>query len=98
MTRTLFHALALMLAVIMSCGMSLAAEDVSDESLYDQVRIRIASDRTIGGGKIEVAVNKGIVELTGTVKSEKIRTQAEKVAKKVKGVKSVDNKLRIGPM
>lgn len=75
-----------------------AKEPVSDEALYDHVRIAIANDRTVGGGNIQVAVTKGVVELTGTVKSQKIKTQATKVAKKVKGVQSVENKLRVAPI
>ena len=75
-----------------------AAEPVSDDTLYDQVRIKIANDRTVGGGAIQVKVTNGVVELTGTVKNEKLKSQAEKVAKKVKGVKSVDNKLRVAPV
>ena len=76
----------------------LAADPVTDEALYDQVRIKIANDRTIGGGNIQVKVTNGVVELTGTVKQDKQKQQAEKVAKKVKGVKSVENKLRVAPV
>jgi hyperosmotically inducible protein len=75
-----------------------AKEPISDDALYDQVRIRIANDRLVGGGNIQVNVTNGVVELTGTVKHEKHKTQAEKVAKKVKGVKSVENKLRVDPV
>lgn len=74
-----------------------AADPVSDDALYDQVRIRIAGDREIGGNKIDVKVQDRVVELTGTVRSEKQKTKAAKVAKKVKGVKSVVNRLVVSP-
>lgn len=77
---------------------SAADKTPSDDALYDQVRLAIAKDRTVGGGNIQVNVTNGNVELTGSVKQEKIRTQAEKIAKKVKGVKSVDNKIRVSPV
>lgn len=77
---------------------TLAADPVTDESIYDQVRIKLANDRTVGGGNIQVNVTNGVVELTGTVKLEKQKQQAEKIAKKVKGVKNVDNKLRVSPV
>jgi hyperosmotically inducible protein len=71
---------------------------VSDDTLYDQVRIRIANDREIGGGRIEVAVKDGVVELTGKVKTEKQKEKAEKLTKKVKGVKSVVNRIQVAPV
>ena len=95
MIRTLLS-VALMFSMVFSVSL-LAGEAVSDDVLYDQVRIKIANDRIVGGGNIQVSVTNGVVELTGTVKHEKHKSQAEKVAKKVKGVKSVENKLRVAP-
>lgn len=89
--------LALTLFVFFGAALA-GADPVTDEALYDQVRIKIANDRTIGGGNIQVEVTNGVVVLTGTVKQDKQKLQAEKVAKKVKGVKSVENKLRVAPV
>jgi hyperosmotically inducible periplasmic protein len=89
--RVLFVVLA-MAAVLMAAG------PISDDALYDQVRIKLANDRLIGGDNIQVKVTDGVVELTGNVKEDKHKSQAEKVAKKVKGVKKVENKLRVGPV
>jgi hyperosmotically inducible protein len=89
--------LALTLFVFFAAVLA-GADPVTDEALYDQVRIKIANDRTIGGGNIQVEVTNGVVVLTGTVKQDKQKLQAEKVAKKVKGVKSVENKLRVAPV
>lgn len=75
----------------------MAADAVSDDSLYDEVRIKIANDREVGGGHVEVKVTNGVVELTGTVRDDRHKQRVEKVVKKVKGVKSVENKLRITP-
>jgi len=76
---------------------AIAADKVSDDSLYDEVRIKIANDREVGGGHVEVKVTNGVVELTGTVRDDRHKQRVEKVVKKVKGVKSVENKLRITP-
>lgn len=89
--------LALTLFVFFAAALA-GADPVTDEALYDQVRIKIANDRTIGGGNIQVEVTNGVVVLTGTVKQDKHKQQAEKVAKKVKGVKSVENKLKVAPV
>lgn len=71
---------------------------LTDDHVYDQVRIQIANDREIGGNPIEVKVTNGVVELSGKVRSDKQKAKAEKVAKKVKGVKSVVNKITVSPV
>jgi osmotically-inducible protein OsmY len=64
-----------------------------DDKLYDKVRMKLAEDRDVNGGGIEVSVHNGVVTLKGKVLREKQRTRAATVAKKVKGVVSVDNQL-----
>jgi osmotically-inducible protein OsmY len=86
----------LMFLLTLAAG-AIAADKVSDDSLYDEVRIKIANDREVGGGHVEVKVTNGVVELTGTVRDDRHKQRVEKVVKKVKGVKSVENKLRITP-
>jgi hyperosmotically inducible protein len=75
-----------------------AADAVSDDELFDKVRIQLANDREVGGGNIQVKVTNGAVELSGKVKTDKIKTKAEKLAKKVKGVKSVTNRIQVAPV
>ena len=93
--RALLAVVVLILSFALS---SIAADPLTDEALYDKVRIAIARDREVGGGKIDVKVTNGVVELTGTVKQGKLKDRAEKLARKVKGVKSVENKLRVAPV
>jgi hyperosmotically inducible protein len=81
--------------LILACTLSLAAANVTDDAIYDQVRVRLAHDRDVGGGNIEVKVQKGVVQLTGTVKRDALRVKAEKLAKKVKGVTQVVNELKV---
>lgn len=93
--------LALLLALLLSAFASpapAADETINDDVLYDQVRLKIANDRAIGGEKIEVFVKDGNVEITGKVRTEKNRERAEKVVRKVKGVKTVVNKLQVSPV
>ena len=88
----------LTLTLMFVFGSALAADNrVSDDTLYDQVRIKIAQDREVGSGAVDVKVTNGVVELTGNVPDEKHKQRVEKVVKKVKGVKAVQNKLRIAP-
>lgn len=44
---------------------------------------------------IDVAVDRGMVTLSGTVPSERVREAAEEVARKTQGVISVINELKI---
>jgi hyperosmotically inducible periplasmic protein len=70
---------------------------VSDDVINDQVRVKLASDSEIGGMSIQVDVQNGVVTLKGKVRNDKMRSKAEKVAKKVKGVSSVTNQIVVSP-
>ena len=92
--RSLINLLAMSVLLLVPAP---AADTPKDDDLFDKVRIELAGDREVGGGNIQVKVTDGAVELSGKVKSEKIKTKAEKLAKKVKGVKSVANRLIVEP-
>ena len=74
-----------------------AQKKVTDDILVDQVRVRLADDADVGGQQIDVDVHQGVVTLKGKVRTDKQKSKAEKVAKKVKGVASVVNQLVISP-
>ncbi len=71
--------------------------DNSDGRIVDQVRMRLSTDADVKGGADEVTVEDGTVTITGRVDSDRGKSKATKLAKKVKGVKSVDNQLVVGP-
>ena len=48
------------------------------------------------GGAIEVEVSEGLVTLRGKVSELKQKTKAERITKKIRGVKKVTNELVIG--
>ncbi|HTR36502.1 MAG TPA: BON domain-containing protein [Bryobacteraceae bacterium] len=70
---------------------------VSDDMIIDQVRVRLINDPDVGGQAIQVDSHDGAVTLMGKVRSDKQKSKAERLTKKVKGVVSVDNKLVISP-
>jgi osmotically-inducible protein OsmY len=74
-----------------------ADKPVSDDEIYNNVKIRLAGDRDVKGGGIEVAVQSGTVTLKGKVDSDNAKARAEKLTKKVKGVKQVVNQLHVTP-
>jgi osmotically-inducible protein OsmY len=67
----------------------------ADNKIYDQVRQKLANDPDVRGAGLDVAVKNGEVTLTGTVHDERAREKAEKITKKVKGVTSVINQLKL---
>lgn len=67
----------------------------ADDKIYDEVRRRLANDVEVKGAGLEVIVKSGAVTLRGQVHGEKAREKAEKITKKVKGVVSVSNQLKI---
>ncbi|MCS6952565.1 MAG: BON domain-containing protein [Bryobacterales bacterium] len=74
-----------------------AQKPVSDDWIYDEVRRRLAGDRDVKGGGLDVEVRDGVVTLRGKVRTEKQKSKAERIARKVKGVKRVVNELVVEP-
>lgn len=73
------------------------ATSSDDGRISDQVRMRLATDPDVKGGADDVTVADGVVTIKGRVDSDKGKSKATKLAKKVKGVKDVDNQLLVGP-
>jgi osmotically-inducible protein OsmY len=92
-------AVALVIAGMSSQNVLLAAQTKvnSDDRISDQVRMRLATDPDVKGGALDVTVKDGVVTIRGRVDTEKGKTKADKLSKKVKGVKSIDNELVVGP-
>lgn len=90
--------LALLLAFLLlgvSAGAAALQDASEDDRIYDQVIQRLAADRDIKGNAFEVAVKDGVVTVKGTVTRESHRQKAERIIKRVKGVKQVVNELVI---
>lgn len=66
-----------------------------DDRLYDQVRMKLAADPIAGRSALEVSVKEGVVTLSGKVHTEKEKQRAEHIARKVKGVASVTNNMKV---
>ena len=88
--KTLISLLAILL---LATGSWAAAKHYSDDQLYDMVRRKLADDVVVKGGGLEVDVKDGVVTLKGKVEYDEQKTKAEKITRKVSGVKQVDNQL-----
>ena len=87
---------SLLLVFVLIAPMFVLAQGTPDDDrIYDAVRRRLADDVDVKGAGFEVIVKKGAVILQGRVHDEKAREKAARIVKKVKGVTSVDNKLKL---
>jgi osmotically-inducible protein OsmY len=94
-TRVLHVVLAVALLAALAAPMLRAHKLVDDDDIYDKVNRKLNDDADIHG-RIKIDVKNGVVTLTGSVGTEKVRSKAEKIVRKVPGVKDVVNKLEIG--
>jgi len=95
MTR--FLCLALVLVLLLTPLLAQKQKQITDDTVRDQVMVKLANDPDVGGMPIDVDVKQGIATLKGKVRSDKQKSKAEKLAKKVKGVTGVTNQLVISP-
>ncbi len=70
---------------------------LSDDALNDKIKIKLAGDTEVKGGALGIDVKSGVVTLSGKVETEKQKNKAEKLTRKISGVKSVDNRIQVSP-
>ena len=88
------RAFVFLLAILFAFGPTLAAQS-NDDKIHDQVMLKLAGDPDVKGNHFDVDVKDGVVTLRGTVSQEKFRQKADKLTKKIKGVKSVVDELTV---
>ncbi len=93
--RILHALLAVMLLASLAAPLLRAHNLLDDDDIYDQVNRKLNNDADVHG-RIKIEVKNAVVTLTGKVGTEKVRAKAEKIARKVPGVKDVVNKLEVG--
>lgn len=68
---------------------------IDDAGITSRVKTALAGDRGTSAMRIKVMTADGIVTLRGTARSEAEKDLAERLAAEAKGVKSVDNQIRV---
>jgi hypothetical protein len=77
-------------------GSTVPAESVNmDSTIQTAIDKKLADDPEISTLGITATVIDGKVTLLGTVKTDVLKTQIERLVKQVKGVKSVDNQISV---
>jgi osmotically-inducible protein OsmY len=84
-----------LLIAAMVAPLLVAQRNPVDDRIYDEVRRKLADDPDIKGAAIDVTVKNGAVTLKGVVPDVLAREKATKVVKKIKGVTTVDNQLKL---
>ena len=92
-----------MLAVILTaplatvgCGKTIG-EAIDDTTITTRVKTAMLNDPAVGGLRIDVDTFKGVVTLSGAVKTPAERDKAVALARKVGGVTDVKSTLQILP-
>jgi osmotically-inducible protein OsmY len=91
-------ALALVLAapLVTGCGKTVG-ETIDDTTITTRVKTAMLNDPAVGGLRIDVDTFKGVVTLSGRVKSAAEKQQAVTLARRVSGVTEVKDSLQVIP-
>jgi len=91
--------LPLLLSVVVGCAATSTKEGsgeyVDDTVITTKVKTAVFNEPTLKSAEINVETFKGVVQLSGFVKSQADINKAVAVAQSVGGVKSVKNDMRI---
>lgn len=66
-----------------------------DATIQSNIQKRFSDDRTLSSLGLSAMVIDGKVTLTGTVKSEALKRQIEKLVREVRGVRDIDNQILV---
>lgn len=103
MTSRLFRSACLSLALLTpvaltttACGKTVG-ETIDDATVTTRVKTSLLNDADVAGLKIDVDTFKGVVTLSGAVKSRAEADKAVAIARRTPGVKSVKSTLQVNP-
>ncbi len=68
---------------------------VDDTVITAKVKTALAADSTVEAHEVNVETRDGVVQLAGFVDNSTQKSQATEVARRVAGVKQVDNQLEV---
>jgi osmotically-inducible protein OsmY len=79
-----------------ACGKTVG-ETIDDATITTRVKTSLLNDPDVGGNRIDVDTFKGVVTLSGRVKSKEEEEKAIALARKIGGVHDVKSTLQIQP-
>ena len=94
---TLVLALTLVVPLLLSACGKTVGETIDDATVTTRVKTALLNDPDVGGLRIDVDTFKGVVTLSGRVKSRTEEEKAVTIARKINGVTDVKSTLQIEP-
>jgi osmotically-inducible protein OsmY len=94
--RSLILALALIVPLTAACGKTVG-ETIDDTAITTRVKTAMLNDPAVGGLRIDVDTFKGVVTLSGRVKTQAERNQAISLARRTSGVVEVKDAMQVIP-
>lgn len=70
-------------------------EYIDDAAITTKVKSEMIADKEVSAHEIHVKTNRGVVHLTGTVQSRAEANKAAAIARKVAGVRGVENDIEV---
>jgi hyperosmotically inducible protein len=92
----LLIAVLLALPMLGACGKTVG-ETIDDATITTRVKTAFVNDPVVGALRIDVDTFKGVVTLSGRVKSKAEEAKAIELARKISGVSDVKSTLQIQP-
>ena len=94
--KALALSLVLVAPLTVACGKTVG-ETIDDTTTTTRVKTALLNDKAVGGLSIDVDTFKGVVTLSGRVKSQAEKNQAVTLARRVDGVTEVKDALQVIP-
>jgi hyperosmotically inducible protein len=82
--------------MLAACGKSVS-DTIDDATITTRVKTSLLNDPDVGGLRIDVDTFKGVVTLSGRVKTKEEEAKAMTLARKIGGVADVKSSLQIQP-
>ena len=94
--KSLTLAVVLLLPLAAGCGKTVG-QTIDDATITTRVKSAMLNDPAVGGTRIDVDTFKGVVTLSGRVKSQAEKDQAIALARRVNGVTEVKDAMQVLP-
>ena len=96
LTGTLVALVLVLPFLAAACGKTVG-DTIDDATITTRVKTALLNDPTVGGLRIDVDTFKGVVTLSGAVKTAQEEQTAIALARKVSGVLDVKSTLQVNP-